>query len=92
MFRVQAESYYQEMNNAMNSMPPRDYAYLLLSCNVGLATPKYVPGTNMEWDRLVEKSMVLPYCFDPKSEPQAYCIPSVFWMEYAVGHCIFYIM
>jgi hypothetical protein len=73
------------MNGALVNMKASDYAHLLLACNVGLITPTFVPGTKLKWAELVENSIVLPYYFTPDSPPQAYSIPPVFWIEYAVG-------
>jgi hypothetical protein len=85
MFYEQAKVYYYEAAGAIKAP---GFAHLLLACNVRLPPLKStVPGTNLEWEDLVKRSIVFPYYLSQnrKSEqPESYYFPPLFWIDCAV--------
>jgi len=97
-FYRDAKAYYGEAAKAIIQYTPVQFAYLLLACNVRLSSGNgQVPGTDLKWDDLVEKSIVFPYYLSKNkackhTEVQSYYFPPLFWIDLAVPDLIFSIL
>jgi len=84
LFYKEATLYYQEAANSILAYESNEFAHLILACNVRLSGLPLVPGTSLEWDALVQQSVVVPYYLESGS-PESYTIPPVFWLDLAVS-------
>jgi hypothetical protein len=66
-FENLAIRYYQEMAHILTDYSVHDISHIILCCGIHQpvkCVTEFVPGTNIQWDSLIEKSIIFPYLDD----------------------------